>query len=106
MIASHLLKYCNYLTDTGEGDFKLHYLRNKQHKEIDFLIVKDGKPWLPVEVKLHDNKLSDNWSVFMKYLPCERAIQVVKSANIYRIENTHFGKILVVSATQFLSCLV
>ena len=106
MIASHLLKYCNYLTDTGEGNFLLYYLRNKQHKEIDFLIVKDRKPWLPVEVKLSDNKLSDNWSVFMKYLPCERAIQVVKSANIYRIENTHFGKILVISAAQFLSYLV
>lgn len=106
MIAAHLLKYCHYLSDTGEGDFQLHYLRNKQHKEIDFLITKDHHPWLPIEVKLYDNKLSDNWSIFMKYLPCEYAIQVVKSPNIYRIETTHFGKILIISAAQFLSCLV
>jgi uncharacterized protein len=106
MIASHLLKYCNYLSDTGEGDFQLYYLRNKQQKEIDFLIVKDQKPWLPIEVKLHDEKLSDNWPAFMKYLPCEFGIQVVKSSDVYRIENTHFGKILIISAPQFLSCLI
>ena len=106
IIAVHLLKYCNYLSDTGAGDFQLYYLRNRQQKEIDFLIVKDHKPWLPLEVKLHDEKLSDNWSVFMKYLSCEYAIQVVKSPNVYRIESTNFGKIIVISAGQLLSCLV
>jgi len=106
MIASHLLKYCHYLTDTGEGDFQLHYLRNKQQKEIDFLITKNHQPWLPIEVKLHDSKLSENWSVFMKYLPCEFAIQIVKTPNTYKVENTNFGKILIISASQFLSCLI
>jgi hypothetical protein len=106
MIAAHLLKYCDYLSDTGEGDFKLHYLRNKEQKEIDFLITKDKKPWLPVEVKLHDIKLSNNWSVFMKHLTCKHAIQVVKSPDVYTIETTNFGKVLIISAAQFLSCLV
>ena len=106
MIAMHLLKYCHYLTDTGEGDFELCYLRNKQKKEIDFLIVKDRKPWLPVEVKLHNDKLSNNWSVFMKYLPCDRAIQVVRSDNVYQTESTNFGQVLIISAAQFLNFLV
>lgn len=106
IIAAHLLKYCDYLSDTGEGDFKLHYLRNKEQKEIDFLITKDKKPWLPVEVKLHDSKLSNNWPVFMKHLTCKYAIQVVKSPDIYTIETTNFGKVLIISAAQFLSCLV
>ena len=35
VIAVHLLKYCNYLSDTGAGDFQLYYLRNKQQKEIN-----------------------------------------------------------------------
>ncbi len=52
LIASHLLKYCHFGTDTGIGHYKLHYLRNKQKQEIDFLITNDNKPWLPVEVKL------------------------------------------------------
>ncbi|MFA6408671.1 MAG: ATP-binding protein [Gammaproteobacteria bacterium] len=106
LVASHLLKYCDYLTDTGEGDFQLCYLRNKQKKEIDFLIVKDNKPWLPVEVKLNDESLSDNWSVFMKYLDCNHGVQLVKNENVRNIKNTHFGKILTISASQFLACLV
>lgn len=106
MIAAHLLKYCDYLSDTGEGDFKLHYLRNKEQKEIDFLITKDKKPWLPVEIKLHDTKLSNNWSAFMKHLTCKYAVQVVKSPDVYTIETTNFGKVLIISAAQFLSCLV
>lgn len=106
LVAFHLLKYCNYLTDTGEGDFQLHYLRNKQQKEIDFLIVKDKKPWLPIEIKLNDTNLSNNWSVFMKYLHCEQAIQIVKKDNVYQTKDTPFGKILIISAASFLSCLI
>lgn len=106
LIASHLLKYCDYLTDSGEGDFKLQYLRNKQKKEIDFLIVKNKKPWLPIEVKLTDTNLSSNWSVFMKYLECDSSVQVVKSENVHEIKETPFGKILVISASQFLSYLI
>jgi hypothetical protein len=94
------------LTDTGEGDFQLHYLRNKQKKEIDFLIVKDKKSWLPVEVKLNDDNLSDSWSVFMKYLDCNHGVQLVKNENVRNVKNTHFGKILTISASQFLACLI
>ena len=30
MLAVHLQKACHFWTDTGEGDFSLHYLRNKE----------------------------------------------------------------------------
>lgn len=77
LVAAHLLKACHYWTDTGEGEFDLFYLRDKDKREIDFLIVRDGTPWLPVEVKQADTELSPNWKKFAGLLPCKRGLQLV-----------------------------
>jgi hypothetical protein len=77
LVAHHLLKTCHYWTDAGEGIFDLHFLRNKEKQEIDFLIVRDGVPWLPVEVKM-SSELSPNWRKFAPMLPCRRGLQIVR----------------------------
>jgi predicted AAA+ superfamily ATPase len=105
IIASHLLKYCHYLTDTGYGDFELRYLRNKEKLEIDFLILKDKKPWLPIEVKLNDDKPSENWRTFMKQLQLPVGIQIVAPSQIYHIHEFGSYQVLVISADAILSLL-
>jgi hypothetical protein len=77
LVATHLLKVCHYWTDTGEGEFDLFYLRDREKHEIDFLIVRDGKPWLPVEVKQADTEPSPNWKRFAAFLPCKKGLQLV-----------------------------
>ncbi|MBU1701130.1 MAG: ATP-binding protein [Candidatus Eisenbacteria bacterium] len=105
LVACHLLKACHFWTDTGEGTFELFYLRNKEKQEIDFLIVRDGVPWLPVEVKLSETMLSPSWRKFAGLLPCKRCIQVVRqpSWNIHDYQGT---EILVVGASEALAHLV
>ena len=49
-VACHLLKAVEGWTDLGFGDFELRYLRDKQKREVDFLVVRDRKPWFLVEV--------------------------------------------------------
>ena len=56
-MACHLLKACDYWTDTGEGTFSLYYLRNKEKEEIDFLVTCDRRPWLLCEAKLSDARM-------------------------------------------------
>jgi hypothetical protein len=51
LVASHLLKAVHFWTDTGLGDFELRYLRDKAGREVDFVVVRDGRPWFLVEVK-------------------------------------------------------
>jgi len=46
-----LLKAVHFWTDLGFGEFGLHFLRDKQKREVDFVVVRDGKPWFLVEVK-------------------------------------------------------
>jgi predicted AAA+ superfamily ATPase len=102
LVAHHLLKTCHYWTDTGEGVFDLYYLRNKEKQEIDFLIVRDGAPWLPVEVKLSDTSLSPNWKRFAPVLPCKYGLQIVyKSA--WKLHKCEENQILTAGSAEALA---
>ena len=101
LVAAHLLKACNYWTDTGEGEFDLFYLRDKDKREIDFLIVRDGKPWLPVEVKQTDTELSPNWKKFAGLLPCKRGLQLVAKP-AWNLRTVGDSQILVAGAAEAL----
>jgi hypothetical protein len=90
----------------AEPDFGLHYLRNKEKQEIDFLITRDGEPWLPVEAKLNETDPSPVWKNFLPMIGCPRAIQVVRKPHCRRIHTVEDAQVLVVSASQFLDCLV
>jgi hypothetical protein len=52
------LKAVEGWTDLGFGNFELRYLRDKERREVDFLVVRDRKPWFMVEVKLSDTHLA------------------------------------------------
>jgi uncharacterized protein len=49
LTALHLLEACHYWTDTVVGKFDLRFVRDKEQREVDFLVVRDGIPWLLVE---------------------------------------------------------
>jgi uncharacterized protein len=51
-VGSHLLKWCHFTQDWGHPPLDLHFVRDKEKREVDFLITKEKKPWLLVEVKL------------------------------------------------------
>lgn len=106
LIASHLLKYAHFITDSGEAKMELFYLKNKQKQEIDFLLVKDGIPWLPIEVKLNEDSPSSNWPFFFKHLPCQKGVQVIQKPGVKRIVMSGSGEVLVISAELFLPFLV
>ena len=51
MVASALLKAVHAWSDRGQGDFALHFIRDKERREVDFVVVRDRHPWFLVEVK-------------------------------------------------------
>ena len=106
LIAVHLLKACHYWTDTGEGLFELFYLRTKEKQEIDFLIVKDKKPWLPVEVKENDTSPSPHFRRFLPYLNCPLALQLINRSNYLSQHQIGDTKLLVASASRILPFFV
>lgn len=84
LTALHLLKACHYWTDTAAGEFDLRYVRDKEGREVDFLILRDGKPWLMVECKSGDIEPSPALERFRRQLGVTRAFQLVTRAGYDR----------------------
>ena len=76
-MACHLLKAVECWTDLGLGNFELRYLRDKLKREVDFLVVRDRKPWMLVEVKTSDTRLSDSLRYFQTATKAKHAFQAV-----------------------------
>lgn len=106
LVACHLLKACHYWTDTGEGKFTLCYLRNKDGVETDFLIVKDGEPWLPIETKLSDTTASSALAKYMRALRCSKGLQLMATSSVCDLQHVRDEQILVCNAADALIELV
>ena len=106
LVACHLLKAVDGWTDLGYGDFSLHYLRNKQKKEVDFLVAKDNKPWFLVEVKKSEEALSDALATFQRQTGAKHAFQVVLDSKFVNRSCFDIDTPVVVPARTFLSQLI
>ena len=79
-VACHLLKAVEGWTDMGLGEFQLGYLRDKLKREVDFVVIRDRKPWMLVEVKKADEQLSPSLAYFQGQTKTPFAFQVVLDA--------------------------
>jgi hypothetical protein len=75
-VASHLMKAAHWWTDIGLGTYDLFFVRDKAKREVDFLVTRNGKPWLLVEVKSKDRTLAGPLAYFHRCLKTEYAFQV------------------------------
>ncbi|MGA2974751.1 MAG: DUF4143 domain-containing protein [Spirochaetia bacterium] len=105
-VASHLLKAVHFWTDTGPGTYDLFYLRDKEKREVDFCIVRDGKPWFLVEVKSSDTSLSKAFSYYHEQLGVPHAFPAVLFLDQVRKNCFSVGKPVVVPLLNLLSQLV
>ena len=75
--ACHLLKAVETWSDLGLGRFELRYLRDKLKREVDFVIIRDGEPWMLIEVKATRQTLSPHLFHFQKQTGARHAFQAV-----------------------------
>ena len=64
MVASQLLKYCHFIQDTEGYLMDLQYIRDRDGREVDFVVLRDKKPLFAVECKLSEQSLSKNIHYF------------------------------------------
>ncbi len=67
-VALHLLKFCHFLEDTEGYRAELHYLRDIDGREVDFLVTVGRKPWFAVECKLSATTVDSSLHHFRKRL--------------------------------------
>jgi predicted AAA+ superfamily ATPase len=105
-VACALLKAVEGWNDTGLGNFSLHFIRTKEQREVDFLIVSDGVPWVLVEVKTSETSLSPHLEYFQKMLSAPHALQAVIDLPYKDIDCFSLHSPAVVPAQTFLSQLL
>jgi predicted AAA+ superfamily ATPase len=76
-VASQLRATIHFWQDQGLGDFGLWYLRDKDQREVDFLITKDDQPWIALEVKKSVTDLSPHLGYFSGQLGTRYNFQLV-----------------------------
>ncbi|MBM3266426.1 MAG: ATP-binding protein [Candidatus Sericytochromatia bacterium] len=77
LVALHLLKACHYWTDLAHGEFDLRYVRDKEKREVDFLVLRDRAPWMMVECKSDEMAPCPNLVRFGSALEVPVRIQLV-----------------------------
>lgn len=106
MVAVHLQKWIFYLNDLGIGSFSLHYIRDKEKREVDFLICENRKPFLAVECKFADPEPSKSLLYYSERLKIPYALQLLFKSVEPRILKTESGNLYIASAASFLEQLV
>jgi predicted AAA+ superfamily ATPase len=104
MVALELWRAVTSWNDMGHGLFSLHFIKNKEQQEVDFLIARERKPFLLVEAKMSEGQLSPALKKFQRALNIP-AVQLIEESDGYRMLSNGNQSILVAPAYQWLSQL-
>ena len=105
VIALHLLKAVRTWQASGEPAVSLHYLRDKEKRETDFILVRGKDPVLVIEAKWRDTALDASLLYFQKRLKIPTAVQLVDSPGVCRKTTDGPSTRWVVSADRWLANL-
>jgi len=101
LVASHLLKAVHAWSDLGFGEFDLFYFRDREKREVDFVVTERRRPVALIECTLSDETPSPALLRLGEMLPGVAKVQVLRKAGIDRAA----GTTRIVSAGAFLAGL-
>lgn len=104
MVALELLRATTHWNEHGWGRFSLHYLRDKEKREVDFVITQNHQPILLIESKLSDDSPCENLKYFQTMLRVP-AVQLVGSDNVFKRFKNNSHEILIITAHCWLALL-
>jgi predicted AAA+ superfamily ATPase len=104
IVALELFRAVSNWNDLGLGNFSLHYLRNRDKEEVDFLLSNNQNPVLLIETKLSDDHAAKSLIKFQNVLNIP-AVQLVNKGDICKLVSNGNLKIMIISADHWLSLL-
>lgn len=75
-IGCHLYKWVHFRSDVYGDNIELRYFRDKDQREVDFVLSEEGEPTHLIECKLSSGQISKHLRYLKKKYPDARAIQV------------------------------
>ncbi|MBI5300212.1 MAG: ATP-binding protein [Deltaproteobacteria bacterium] len=106
MMAVHLMKFVQYINNMGLGNLSLHYVKDKEKREADFLIVNEKKPVLLIECKSKIKTVSESLRYFAHHLRVPRVMQLSMDSQESWLTEDKSIKREVASAATFLKQLI
>ena len=76
LVACALLKWVHFQQDTLGEDIELSYFRDVDGREVDFVVVRDGKPFWLIECKWSDTNVSPGLKYLKERFPDTVAWQI------------------------------
>jgi len=108
-VANDAIRFENYLAvelkarieiwnDTTEDRYTLRYVRNRDGRETDFLIIKNESPWLLLEAKLKKDVIARHHFTHSEFLGNIPIVQVTREPGVIKVGKNGYT----VSASRFL----
>lgn len=98
IVASALLKWCDFERDTKGRKVDLYYYRDSSHREVDFIITEKSAALACIEVKTSDEKVSSSLKYLTDKIKPKHSIQLVKNLLL----EADYGEIKVRSLARWL----
>lgn len=76
LVACHLMKWCHFLQDTEGRDMELRYFRDVERREVDFVIMEDGRPLQFIECKSSRRSRGRSLKYLKERFPQAEALQI------------------------------
>jgi predicted AAA+ superfamily ATPase len=106
MVALHLLRAVDWARDVEGEKMQLRYFRTPSGHEVDFVLLRAGKPWIAVEVKASDSDLAPSLRYFSERAQPALALQaVLQKPRERRLPDIGKTRVRVISVARLLANL-
>lgn len=105
MVASHLFKAVALWRAAGDGEIGLYYIRDKEKREVDFVITEKSKPTCLIECKLSAVQLDPSLLYYQQKFAVPVAVQILHKTGVCKkLKRAGFVQ-WIVSADRWLEVL-
>ncbi|MBI4602640.1 MAG: ATP-binding protein [Planctomycetes bacterium] len=106
LIAFHLLRLVHWMEDVEGVKAELRYFRDTLGREVDFIVLRAGKPWMAVEAKLDDRPLDPSLRYLLERVKVPYAFQVsLQGEKDWRHQDVNGARVRLLPAARFLASL-
>jgi hypothetical protein len=98
LLALALLRMAARFNETGMGNYEIRYIRDREKREVDFVLVKDNEPIALFEAKESDTRINKSGRFYIKKLgiPLFQIVQKARKIEMFP------GNAFVIPASNFL----
>ena len=105
LVALHLLKAVRFWQEQGDKTISLNFIRDKEKREVDFLLSERREPLCLVECKLSGKDLAPNLIHFQEKLKVPVAVQLLHESGVCQKRHAQGMTQWLISADRWLPML-